>query len=47
MKTFALWAMLAAGAVLEAGCASRNPDEAPLTWSRPAEWENRIPGLMI
>jgi hypothetical protein len=41
-----LLAFLAVGAVLAAltGCTSP-PRDSSIPWSRPAEWEGRIPGM--
>lgn len=27
------------------GCTQIEPEESPVPWSRPAEWEGRVPGM--
>lgn len=37
--------LLAAVALAFAGCANKRQDENSIPWSRPADWEGRIPGM--
>jgi len=43
-KAFAVLILLAAGALL-AGCSSQTPADSAMPWSRPANWENQVPGM--
>jgi hypothetical protein len=41
-------ALLALGSVflaLSSGCASKQPEDSSIPWSRPASWEGGIPGM--
>jgi hypothetical protein len=41
-----LFAVLATAASLMAtGCATKQPEDSSIPWSRPASWEGGIPGM--
>jgi len=37
--------LLLAGAALFAGCSTQTPADSSIPWSRPAAWENQVPGM--
>lgn len=37
--------LLFSGGLFLAGCATRNPEESTIPWSRPADWEGQVPGM--
>jgi len=37
--------LLAITALVLVGCTSKRKDETSIPWSRPADWEGRIPGM--
>lgn len=37
--------LLAFTALVMAGCTTKRKDETSIPWSRPADWEGRIPGM--
>ncbi|BET68194.1 hypothetical protein ASA1KI_31120 [Opitutales bacterium ASA1] len=37
-------ALAAAGALILTGCATR-PQDSSVPWSRPADWEGKLPGV--
>ncbi|HVW20707.1 MAG TPA: hypothetical protein VHC86_05785 [Opitutaceae bacterium] len=48
MNTFlktALGALLLAGAAFLAGCSTQSPKDSSIPWTRPASWENQVPGM--
>lgn len=40
-----LAALASAFAFLATGCATKQPEESSIPWSRPASWEGGIPGM--
>ena len=44
VKTLLL-ALVSAGGLLLGGCTYMEDGESNVPWSRPAEWESRLPGL--
>jgi starvation-inducible outer membrane lipoprotein len=44
IKRLVLLALAAAGALILSGCAS-NPQDSSVPWSRPADWEGKLPGV--
>lgn len=40
-----LAALAAALLALATGCASKQPEDSSIPWSRPASWEGGIPGM--
>jgi hypothetical protein len=40
-----LLALGSALAVLATGCATKQPEDSSIPWSRPANWEGGIPGM--
>lgn len=43
-RTLSLVLALAA-ALLATGCATKQPEDSSIPWSRPANWEGGIPGM--
>lgn len=39
--------LLAVAALAVAGCAAKSRDETGIPWSRPMDWEGKVPGLGI
>jgi hypothetical protein len=37
--------LLLAVAALVAGCSTQTPTDSSIPWSRPANWENQVPGM--
>jgi uncharacterized lipoprotein YajG len=37
--------LLLAAAALFAGCSTQSPQDSSMPWSRPANWENQVPGM--
>jgi hypothetical protein len=37
--------LLLALAALAAGCSTQTPTDSSIPWSRPANWENQVPGM--
>lgn len=37
--------LLLASAALLAGCSTQTPQDSAMPWSRPANWENQVPGM--
>lgn len=40
-----LLALAAVFVALAAGCATKQPEDSSIPWSRPASWEGGIPGM--
>lgn len=40
-----LLALGSAFALLATGCATKQPEDSSIPWSRPASWEGGIPGM--
>ncbi len=38
-------AILLAAAFILGGCATHDPDDSSIPWNRPAQWEDRPPGM--
>lgn len=43
LKRLLLAALATAGTLLITGCSS--PSDSSIPWSRPASWENQVPGM--
>lgn len=41
----ALGAVLLALGALAGGCSTQSPKESSISWDKPADWENQIPGM--
>jgi len=37
--------VLASGLMLFSGCEEKNQYDSSIPWSRPADWENQMPGM--
>ena len=37
--------MVASGLLLFAGCEEKSPYDTAIPWTRPAEWEQQVPGV--
>ena len=45
LQRLALLALGASLALFATGCASKQPEDSSIPWSRPASWEGGIPGM--
>lgn len=45
LKSILLLSLFTALSIGISGCAKVNQDENPIPWSRPADWENKAPGM--
>jgi hypothetical protein len=45
LRRLLLPVLAAALALLASGCATKQPEDSSIPWSRPASWEGGIPGM--
>lgn len=45
LRRLALLALGSSLALLATGCATKQPEDSSIPWSRPASWEGGIPGM--
>ena len=45
LKLTLLLSLFTATYICFSGCAKVHQDENPIPWSRPADWENKAPGM--
>jgi len=45
LKTIIALFLLSLLAMSMTGCLNKAPDESSMPWSRPATWENQVPGF--